>query len=158
MSAETFEYQGKEYSLEIVQDHYQPKPWKEFDCHGEVCDWTSRDKAPGELILATHKNNKLYYDFQATTRRAKAEGWGGVSSENLSFKQRVRAAVLADFEHLQKFCDGRWYFACLTVTDPRTGETEALGGVEYADGGIEEVEEYALELAGILRGREVWAA
>lgn len=158
MTAQTLEYQGKDYVVEIMQDDYQPKPWQEFDGHGEVSDWTSRDKTPGELILATHKGQKLYYDFQATTKRAKLEGWSVTTSENLTFKQRVRAAVLADFEHLQKFCDGRWYFAYLSVTDPRTGDTEALGGIEYSEGGLQEVENYALELAMILRGREVWAA
>ena len=158
MSAETFDYQGKEYTIEIVQDDHQPKPWKEFDCHGEVSAWTTRDKTPGEMILATQGSHKLYYDFQATTKRAKAEGWSVETSENLTLKQRVRAAVVADFEHLQKFCDGKWYFASLIVKDPRTGDTEALGGVEYHEGGLKEVEEYTNELAMILRNREVWAA
>lgn len=162
MTRETIEYQGKEYYFSVGFDQYQPKPWEEFDGHGIVSDWTSRDKEAGEMVLASDRGKKLFYHFQDTTKRAKREGWGIVNpDENLTPKQIVRASVTRDYEHLRKFCDGQWYFALLTVEDPRTGETEHLGGIEYdpcCSKSNAHIVDTALELAAELRAREVWAA
>lgn len=51
-------------------------PWERDDGHGPVSDWTTRDKAPGELELHSVSRSKLYYDFAEACRIARRDGWG----------------------------------------------------------------------------------
>ena len=48
----TAEHDGWTFAAEVHRDDSFGAPWLEHDGHGEVTDWTTRDKAPGELVLA----------------------------------------------------------------------------------------------------------
>ena len=123
---------GKEYRLEITRDDWISAPWKEFDGHGIVSDWTSRDKAPGELILCEDHGTKRFYDFAETCKLARKD-WG--------FKTRKDAAqaALRDFEYLRGWLNDDWCYAIVTLTEIRTdhdgieceGFSDSIGGVEY---------------------------
>lgn len=60
----------------IEHDSHTGAPWEECDGHGPVSDWTTRAKRPGELVLSTSRGRKRFYDYQATCRIARRDGWG----------------------------------------------------------------------------------
>jgi len=72
----TFTHNGNRFSFELVADDTCDAPWEREDGHGPVSDWTSRDKAPGELVLNKDRSSKRFYDFQAACELARKDGWG----------------------------------------------------------------------------------
>jgi hypothetical protein len=73
---DTFEHRGLRFRVQFPYDDHHGAPWEECDGHGPVSDWTTRDKRPGELILATEGRHRRYYDFQAAVALARSESWG----------------------------------------------------------------------------------
>ncbi|MBN3762368.1 hypothetical protein [Burkholderia sp. Ac-20365] len=78
-------YAGQEFNIEsggftfrvkIVADTDMGAPWKEHDGHGEVSEWTGRDKRPGEIVLCTDRRSRRYYDWQVSMKIARRDGWG----------------------------------------------------------------------------------
>ena len=149
-SAFKFEHEGHKFSADDIYDEGMGAPWEEHDGHGIVSDWTTRAKRPGELVLCSDHGSKRFYDFQASVKRARAEGWdaapyGGTKGE------RAHRATLADFEHLKAWCEDRWHWCCVTVAllddyGDEMGETASLGGIESSS--TEYLKEAAEELAG----------
>ena len=41
-----------------------------------MSDWSSRDKAPGEMVLSNGRRSKRFYDFAGACRMARQDGWG----------------------------------------------------------------------------------
>lgn len=72
----TLEVDGFTVMATIHDDPDSGPPWKEHDCHGWVTRWTSRDKAPGELVLNEDHGSRRFYDFAGAVRLARRDGWG----------------------------------------------------------------------------------
>lgn len=71
-----------EYVAEIHHDDSHGTPWEECDGHGDVSDWTTRDKRPGEFILSDDgRGRKRFYDFASSCRIARQDGWGSLPGE-----------------------------------------------------------------------------
>src|SRR3546814_15760848 len=83
---EAIQIDGFTLTASTVHDDSMGAPWEEHDGHGEVTDWTRRDKAPGELILSDDGGSKRFYDFQGACEKARAEGWGP-AAHSLTFEQ-----------------------------------------------------------------------
>lgn len=67
---------GFTLTAQIEHDSYHGAPWEECDGHGPVSEWTTRAKLPGELVLASDRQSKRYYDFADACRIARRDGWG----------------------------------------------------------------------------------
>lgn len=73
---DTIERNGRTYRVTIEHDGDMGAPWEEHDGHGVVSEWTRRDKAPGEVVIASDRGSHRFYDVAETTRIAKRDGWG----------------------------------------------------------------------------------
>lgn len=71
-----FTHEGHNYRARLEEDQYIDAPWDNEDGHGDVSDWTSRGKSPGELVLSKDGRFKRYFDFAGAVAKAKSEGWG----------------------------------------------------------------------------------
>lgn len=140
---ETFTHKGREFTFDCERDDCMSAPWKEHDGHGIVSDWTTRDKLPGERVLASDRNSKRFYDIAATTKIAKRDGWGLGDDAKAAIaaklgraptrKEIIAAAVEHDFGYLRAWCNDEWQFVVLCVNHPESGATEYLGGAEDSD-------------------------
>ena len=74
---------GHILTARIESDDFHGAPWDESDCHGEVSEWTSRKKAPGELVLHSDHGNYRYYDFAGACEIARRDGWGARLPDDL---------------------------------------------------------------------------
>lgn len=71
-----FEHNGVAYVATIVHSDMHGAPWEEEDGHGDVSEWTTRDKLPGELVLSEDGRSKRFYDFAGACKIARRDGWG----------------------------------------------------------------------------------
>lgn len=71
-----FEHNGVAYVATIEHDDIHGAPWEEEDGHGDVSEWTTRDKLPGEMVLSEDGRSKRFYDFAGACRIARRDGWG----------------------------------------------------------------------------------
>lgn len=77
-----FTHAGHNFRVSMATDCDTGAPWIEHDGHGIVSDWTSRDKKPGELVLACDGRGRArngvrrFYDFAETVKIARRDGWG----------------------------------------------------------------------------------
>lgn len=125
---------GRFFRVEIERDDCARAPWEECDGHGPVSEWTTRDKAPGELILVKDRRSQRYYDFAGAVRQARREGWGVAQPPEGATKGQIAAmAARQDYACLRAWCNDEWHYVTVTVTDPITGEHESLGRVESDD-------------------------
>lgn len=98
---ETFDFKigQTEYTATIHSDDSMGEPWKEHDGHGEVSDWTTRAKLPGEMVLSEDGRSKRFYDFAEACKTARRDGWGWLPGEMVvdrfahSGKRKWRAFV-----------------------------------------------------------------
>ncbi len=102
-------------------------PWKEYDCYGVVSEWTTRAKMPNERVLASDRGSKRYYDWNASMERA-VSVWGFKPGKDSA------DAVQKDFERLLSWCDGKWFYAVVTVWVDGTNRD---GAYSYVCGGVE---------------------
>ncbi|CAN7776744.1 hypothetical protein [Caballeronia sp. LjRoot31] len=88
---QTITFQGRTYRFRVnVQfDEHMGEPWKEHDGHGPVSDWTTRDKGPGEWVLANDGSHKRYYDAAEANLLAKRDGWGLADEEQAALLDRL---------------------------------------------------------------------
>lgn len=162
--SETFAHNGHEFKVTIEHDCDMGPPWKEYDGHGVVSEWTTRDKAAGEKVLCSDRTSRRYYDVSRTMQIARRDGWGVSPAKEAELAQLlgraptrgeiVAAAVDSDFEYLRAWCNDEWQFVTVGVTlldDGETvGETEYLGGVENSDSS------YLLEVAHELASQIIY--
>ena len=131
---ETITVQGRDFAVLVEPDDGMRAPWEEYDGHGIVSEWTSRDKRPGERVLSRDRSSYRYYDVAATMRKARAEGWG--SNLTGSVRERAAKAVEADFGYCQRWANGDWYWAVIIIAPliaddtPDPDNCDAQGGVE----------------------------
>ena len=122
---------GNKFKIELAYDYIGDKPWEWCDGHGEVSEWTTRDKKPGEVVLCIDGRSRLYYDMQGAVKLARRE-WVSKDSENTLGQNAVKAAQ-ADFENLRAWCDGKWWYAILRVVMLDDEGEELDGYDEYLD-------------------------
>lgn len=143
---------GNKFKVEYAYDDTGEAPWQWDDRHGQVSDWTSRDKKPGEIILCVDHPLKRYYDMQGAIETAREEGWSceGVLPTDTAGQKAVKAAQ-ADYKYLKAWCADDWWYACLRVVlldadgEERDIYEDYLGGVE--DGYYRGMNDYSLEAA-----------
>jgi hypothetical protein len=134
-----FEYEGNRFLLTLTQDTDHGAPWDNEDGHGPVSDWTTRAKAPGEMVLCEYRRSRRYYDFAAAVRLARRDGWNAApyyppGEETLG--QRAHKAALADFDRLRRWCSDDWCYVGAKVElvdeddEPMPDFSEALWGIE----------------------------
>lgn len=153
-----FELNGATYAAKLERDDDHGAPWDEECGHGNVSDWTTRDKAPGEMILTEDRRAKRFYDFQGAVKLAKRDGWNAkpyvVPGETKG--QRARKAALADFDRLRAWCNDDWCYVgvivapvCPCCDEVKEDDAQSLWGIE-SDAGeylFEVAQELAEELA-----------
>lgn len=112
-------------------------PWEEHDGHGVVSDWTTRDKAPEERVLAIDRNHRRYYDVKATIAKARKEGWGcsHPAGHHKTRKEAIACAVDQDFEYCRAWCNDGWEWTAVIVTledkdSDYNGETASVSGID----------------------------
>jgi hypothetical protein len=113
---ETIKRDGQTFLIEVIADDLSTPPWEWEDGHGEVSDWTTAPKRPGELVLCEDRGSFRYYDAQATMKKAKREGWDAAPFGQGTKGQRAARAVRQDFNRLRGWCAGEWCWACVVVT------------------------------------------
>ena len=153
ISSHTIEYRRSTFLVEIMDDSDHGTPWENEDGHGTVTDWTTRDKAPGELILNEDRGRKRFYDFAEACRTARADGWNAKPYDvpGETPRQRAAKAARADFERLRDWCLDRWQYVGVVVTrldrhgNPMRHERDSLWGIESDAGDY--LETVAAELA-----------
>lgn len=136
---------GVTVRYEYEYDDCIAAPWKEYDCHGVVSEWTSREKMPHERVLVSDRVSRRFYDWNASMERA-VKDWG--------FKpgKEAAAAVEQDFERLKSWCNDEWFYAVVIVWidgTKRTGEySDCCGGVEsdYVDEWVQECARHIVAL------------
>ena len=138
----------KIYRVEFVFDSDMGAPWKDHDGRGVVSDWESRDKKPGEVVIASDHGSKRFYDVAETTRIAKRDGWGvsDADTSKMTPAQITALAVQRDMERMRDWCNDVWHWCGVSVFpltadgDELRSKTESLWGIESdADDYFEEV-------------------
>lgn len=148
-------YKRHTIRVHVHNDDDMGPPWEEHDGHGIVSDWKRHclvDKAPGEMILCEDRGSVRFYDFQATMKKAKSEGWGLGEKETARLAARLgrqptkgeilHASVMHDYEFLKGWCNDEWrwvgYVTEILGPDGSKLETEhdSCWGFESTDDGI----------------------
>lgn len=116
---------GITLKIETKHDEDMGPPWEEHDGHGEVSEWTERDKRAGEWILCTDRRSRRYYDAAGAMKKAKVEGWGLDDEAKAKLAARLgrtptagevrAAAVEADFKHLKGWATNEWHWLGIIV-------------------------------------------
>lgn len=164
-----FTHRGKMFTFAIERDD-DAKPWEYDDGAGIVNKLEGREaryKRPHERILV----GGLFYDMQATMKKAKADDWGFTYEAKSRIKQKPEAhnwtefafklwyagltrgqraeiAVELDFQRMADWCKDKWHYIGVIVTHEATGHKRSLWRIESDDEDcIEEtMEELADEL------------
>ena len=137
------DYIGRELRIEHHFDRDHGAPWEVSNGYGDVSQWTSRSKRPGERVLNTDSRDFRYYDFQGAIKKARTEGWG-LTPEALAAltrklqskptKHQIHAeAVERDFQQLRGWCNDEWHWMGVVVIDVETEAYESLWGIESSD-------------------------
>lgn len=134
---EIFQIGDFNYLFTIERDDDAQEPWKRNDGHGVVSEWTTREKAPHERVLAADKSRKLYYDWNASIERAVTDCWGIGEQEKADFKaangrdmtkrEIYARAVQLDFERLAAWCRDDWFYIGIVVTMVKLDEDAPKG-------------------------------
>lgn len=145
----SIEHGGFTFTATLHADDDADAPWDREDGHGTVSDWSTRSKAPGELVLCSDGRSRRFYDFAEACATALRDGWGApVDPDTYAAKDfpaqtaRARAAraAWADFDRLRKWCAGHWNYVGVAVTVTRDVDGEAIdltGAYDFALWGIE---------------------
>ena len=105
---------GFTFRATIRHDRRMGAPWKERDGHGVVSGWTTRDKGPGERVLAHDAGRRRFYGMDATMAIARRDDWQLSEDERATFLKRLAQPVL-----VRRVRQGR----------RDTGDTEPAAGV-----------------------------
>jgi len=150
-----------ELVAQMAHDPDMGAPWEEHDGHGDVTDWTRRDKLPGELVLVSDDRSSRFYDFAGACAKARLEGWrSGDDSErarkgepdNGTKRQIAARAAMADYKRLKGWCDDSWTWCGFIVKVRANGYTigtASLWGIES------DCDEYGLEVCNELLAQAI---
>lgn len=124
---QTFDYRGHSFRVRFEPDDSMGAPWKEHDGHGVISDWTRRDKAPGERVLAEDRGSRLYYDIAKTMKIARRDQWGcphytpdqfkagQLPAEHPTRRAMAACAVDRDFDRMRAWCADQWAWCGVVV-------------------------------------------
>ena len=148
---DTIEIDGRSFTVAFPYDDFGRVPGEDDDGVGIVSEWTTRDKAPGERELCADRRSKRFYDFAATMRKARKDGWGLTDDDKAKLAAKlgrepkkgdiIAEAVERDFDRMRRFCNDQWSYVGVVVTDDETGERDSVWGVES------DCDEYLSEIA-----------
>lgn len=137
---ETVEHNGHTITLEW---HYDPDceaPWEHEDGHGPVSDWTTRDKAPGELVLHSDRQSYRYYDYAEAMKIARKDGWGLCPEKTAILEKKLgrkptkgeirHASVMHDYDYLRRWCNDDWHWCGFVCEIEGTQYNESLWGID----------------------------
>ena len=113
---ETRESGTMSFRVEWFYDNDSDAPWDRECGHGEVSDWTTRDKRPGEMILSEDRRMKRFYNFAGAVKLARRDRWNTAPYNWPTDGARAHAAALADFDYLRRFCTDQWHYCGIVVT------------------------------------------
>ena len=113
---ETRSHGTMHFRVEWVYDTDSDAPWDRECGHGEVSDWTTRGKRPGEMVLSEDRRMKRFYDFAQAVKLARRDGWNTAPYIWPTEGARAHAAALADFKYLQAWCNDHWHYCGIVVT------------------------------------------
>lgn len=153
----------------LVFDQDTGPSWENGDGYGIVSDWRPYSehysggdyKAPGERVLCKDDRggSARFYDVQASTKKAREEGWGcGVDAhEHKTEGEKTACAVEQDFQFHRAWCEDRWQYVgvVLSIIDADGEDVDdhagSLWGIEcgYDEGGYKSWE-YLTEVANDL--------
>jgi hypothetical protein len=149
---DTFTREGATFRFRSEQDDTRDAPWEREDGHGPVSDWTTREKEPGEVIIASDHRSYIFYNLAEATRIARREKWGvaGLVATNETPRAIAALAANEDCDRMRAFCDDEWHYLGIIVDRIDSGgaviDTASLWGIE-SDSGTEYFAEVAHELA-----------
>jgi hypothetical protein len=135
----TFEVDGFTIEARTEYDDDATPPWEREDGHGAVSEWTTRDKRPGERVIASDRSHRrLYYDFAGAVETAKRDGWDSPPYDAGTRGERSVRAVEADFRYLQSWCNDDWHYVGVILSVSRNGvmldkHAASLWGVEDSE-------------------------
>ncbi len=146
LHTETIEHDGHKFRVEHFADEDTGAPWKQHEGYGVISEWTTRDKKPGEVIIATDRSSHRFYDVSATLKIAKRDGWGLSEDEIAKLAKTLgraptkgeitRKAVDMDAERMRGWCNDDWCWIGVVVTlltvdgDALESRQESLWGIE----------------------------
>ena len=141
---------GRRFRINLEPDQDSGPPWENDDGGGIVSDWTSRDKRPGERVLnQDSRYSRRYYDFAATVKRARKDGWDSEPYGTGTKGERAARAVEQNFKFYRGWCNNQWQYVgvCVTdVTDDENAETDYVHAVWGCESNYDEgLETYANE-------------
>lgn len=105
----------------IYNDDDATPPWEREDGHGEVTEWTGRDKEPGELVLCEDRGKRRFYDFAGAVKTAKRDGWGATGDDGMTKGAKAAFAARADFERLRRWAADQWRYVGVAVQVEKAG-------------------------------------
>lgn len=145
---QTIKHDGFTITARIEQDDITESLWDREGGHGEVSEWTRRDKKAGEMVLNSDMGSYRYYDYAGAVKIALRDGWGIANPPEGATKRQIAAlAAREDFERFRRWCNGDWSYVGVVVTVSARGVdlgTASLWGIE-SDAG-----DYLLEVANEL--------
>lgn len=103
------------YIVATIREDSSSRPWDDAG-HGDVTEWLTRPKAPGELVLCTsrHSGTKRFYDFAGACKTALRDAWGP-TKEGETKRQTAARCAREDFEILRRWCDNQWFYCGIVV-------------------------------------------
>lgn len=107
---------GLEITATIIHDEDSGPPWEETDMHGEVSEWTSRLKRPGERVLCSDKSSNRFYDYAGAIKRAKSEGWDTEPYGTGTKGERAVRAVEESLDVLKAWCENKWHWCGVVLS------------------------------------------
>ena len=125
---DTIEVNDTQFNVYVFPDDIGT-PWDNSD-YMPVSEWTTRAKRPSEMVIATDRSYKRYYDFQEACRILRAD--------SMSRKDAADAAMFG-YNRLRQWCDDQWCYVCVQVVlcddagDEIEGESEIVSGIESDD-------------------------
>lgn len=151
----TFEHMGQiierdgfTITARIEHDDNTESPWCRENGHGDVSEWTNRDKKAGEMVLNSDMGSYRYYDYAGAVKIALRDGWGIANPPEGATRRQIAAlAAREDFERLRRWCNDDWSYVGVVVTVSAKGVelgSASLWGIE-SDAG-----EYLVEVANEL--------
>lgn len=127
--------------VRMTQDADHDAPWDDCDGHGIVSEWTTRDKMPGELVLSESGKNKRFYDFAASIKIARRDGWDAEPYKTGTKGEQAHRAVMSDYNFLRAWCNDEWCYVGVIIELRRNGVTVS----DDSCWGIETFKDYHLE-------------
>lgn len=136
------DHKGIAFQVSTHHDDDHGPPWEDDDGRGIVTDWLYYPDDPNLRKLGREQRDGTarYFDIAATRAKAAADGWGLNDEERAQLPpdatadQILDAVVEGEFRFLDGWCSDDWEYIGVVVTEPITGASAALWGIESCAG------------------------